>query len=1031
MHRITLLKTDKLNVMRKLMYLLILLMAANFSFAQQKELTGTVTSSDGAPLAGITVQTGASTVVTDANGKFSINAAPGNTITFSSAGKKTATYKVKGGDTEISMQMENDAQNLDEVVVVGYTTEKKKDLKGAITVVKMNVVLKETNANLATSLQGRIPGLEISTDGAPGSGVKINLRGLASFNNNTPPLYIIDGVPTYDFNGLNPNDIESLQVLKDAASAAIYGARGSSGVIVITTKKGKSKEARVTIDAYYGTKTRLKTLDMLNAQEFGEVLFQGYTNDGVTPNDPIYGNGSTPVIPPFLDPPNNTTPSANTNWQKEVFRPATNMSYNVGVSKAADKSNFYLGANYTREDGLAKETFYDRLTVRMNSAFKVGKSITLGQNLSVGYLTGNRENEARALEAAVVQLPIIPLKDNLGNWAGPFSSLGDYRNPLGDLTRYKNNISKGYRAFGDVYMDVTIVKGLTYHAAMAIDLIKSGLKFFNGRYVMGRFSSDDNSLTQNENSSTSLTATHTLNYSLTIGKNDISALAGYEWINNKSYGISASARSFFIENPAFIYLGAGTPSGNGGGGAEYGLIGQFGKINYGYDGKYLLSASLRRDGSSRFGKENRYGTFPAISGAWRINQESFFNKSKFSSKISDLKLRASWGQNGNDNIRDYNYATFYAPSINYANYDIFGLNSVTSWDNATGFAVSGIGNPLTKWEAVEQTNIGLDLGLFNNRLYITADYYIKKSKDLLYQAQLPAVVGEGVRPFINVGNIKNSGLEMLISYKGPSKGKFNYNFDLSFTSNKNKVLSVGLDGNDIQYPGQHIIKKGLPIAEFFGYINDGIFQDQAEVDKHANQDGKGVGRLRFRDVNGDGVVNADDRTTLGSPLAKVLMGLNANFSYGNFDAALFFDSKFGNKIWDGSKTFTDFLGYTANHGRVLLDAWSPTNTGSSIPALSNNNANFDKQNSSYFVSDGSFVRLKSVVLGYSIPKSLINKVHIDNFRFFVQAQNLFAITPFKGYDYETLNAGLGSLGVSSITDYPHSRAITFGLNLGF
>lgn len=705
------------------------------------------------------------------------------------------------------------------------------------------------------------------------------------------------------------------------------------------------------------------------------------------------------------------------------------MGYNVGIGKSVDKSSFFLGASYNREDGLAKYTFYDRLTTRFNSSFKIGNKITVGENLSLAYLRGNRENEGRVLEAAVIQLPIIPLKDNLGNWAGPFSSLGDFRNPLGDLYRYKDNISQGYRAFGNVYTDIEIVKGLVYHGAMALDLIKSGLKFFNPRYVMGRFSSNDNSLSQTENSATNLTATHTLTYSFSYRKHDVQALAGYEWINNKSSFITASARSFFVENRDFIYLGAGTPLSNGGGGAEYGLIGQFGKINYNYNNKYLASASIRRDGSSRFGKTNRYGVFPAFSLAWKVSEEDFF--SPFSSTVSDFKLRATWGKNGNDNIRDYNYATFYAPSIDYANYDVFGLNNVTNWNGATGFVVSGIGNPLTKWEAVQQTNIGFDLGILKNRIYISADYYIKKSNDLLYQAQLPATVGEGVRPFINVGNIKNQGIELLVSYKGPQRKKLNYGLDFTLTSNRNKVLSVGLDGNDVQYPGPHIIKKGLPIAEFFGYINDGIFQNQGEVEKHAKQDGKRVGGLRFRDVNGDGVVNADDRTTLGSPLAKMLLGLNANLTYGNFDASLFIDSRLGNKIWDQSKWNTDFLGYTSNHSKALLDAWSPTNKDSKIPALTNNNASFDKVGSSYFVSDGSYARLKNITLGYSFSKSLAQKAGLTRLRAYVQADNLFTITSFKGYDYETLNGDLGSMGVIYINAYPHTKGVSVGLNLGF
>jgi TonB-dependent starch-binding outer membrane protein SusC len=1013
--------------MRNLIQLLLILLITNIAVGQRKQVTGTVTNSNGEPLSGVSVQTKNATTVTDAAGKFFIDVSNDEKVVFSHSGMKSTEVNITGNAPLGTIRMEDDPQNLDEIVVTGYTSEKKRDLKGAVTVVKMEDALKETNANLLTSLQSRVPGLVINTDGAPGSGATINLRGLASFNNNTPPLFIIDGVPTYDFNGLSPNDIESLQVLKDAASAAIYGARASSGVIVITTRKGKSKSAQVTFDAFYGVRTRRNKVDMLSAEEYGKALWQGYVNDGVVPSDPIYGNGIDPVVPAFIDA-SQTTPSANTDWQKEVFQPANNMAFNLGIGKSADKSNFYFGVNYNKEEGLAKYTFYDRLTARVNTAFKIGDRITIGENLSIGYLRGNRENEGRVLESAVIQLPIIPLKDNLGNWAGPHSSLGDFRNPLGDLFRFKDNISQGYRAFGNAYVDVEIIKGLTYHGSIALDLTKSGLKFFNARYVMGRFSSNDNSLTQNENSNTNLTATHTLTYNLAKGDHDLQVLAGYEWINNKNYSLTATSKSFFLENPDYIYLGAGTPLSNGGGGSEYGLIGQFGKVNYGWKDRYLISASVRRDGSSRFGKSERYGVFPAISAAWKIYEEEFITLPQ---GITDLKIRASWGRNGNDNIRDYNYATFYAPSIDYANYDVFGQNNVSNWAGATGFIVSGLGNPNTKWEGVEQTNIGIDVGLFNSRMYISADYYVKKSNDLLYQAQLPSTVGEGVRPFINVGNIKNSGIEMMISYKGANKGKLNYNVDFTFTSNKNKVLSVGVDGKDIQYPGQHIIRQGLSLGEFYGYINDGIFQNQKEVDDHAAQDGKAIGRLRFRDLNDDGIVNADDRTTLGSPLAKVIMGLNSNISYAGFDLSVFIDSRLGNKIWDQSKWNLDFLGYTSNHSRRVLDAWSPTNTNSKIPALTNANASFDKQNSSYYVSSGSFVRLKSIVLGYSVPKKFLRSLKMSNLRIFVQAQNILTLTPFDGYELETLNADLTTLGVSYINAYPHTKGVTTGLNLSF
>ena len=361
MHKINLPKTNKLKSMRKIRYVIILLLLGNISLAQQKQVNGTVTGKvDGTALEGVSVQSTINSAVTDANGKFSINASPGTMLTFSFAGKKTYQYKVTNSGEPVSVQLENDVQNLDEVVVVGYTTEKKKDLKGAVTVVKMTDVLKESNANLFASLQGRVPGLNVSTDGAPGGGTFVNIRGLSSINNNTPPLLIIDGVPTYDFNGLSPNDIESLQVLKDAASAAIYGARASSGVIVITTKKGKSKKAQVTFDGYYGSKTRRGKLDMLDALQYGQTYWTAYQNDnnGNTPNDATYGSGAQPIIPAYIDPPGNTTPAGNTDWQKETFQPANNMSYNLGVSQAAERSNFYFGVNYNREEGLAVKTFY-------------------------------------------------------------------------------------------------------------------------------------------------------------------------------------------------------------------------------------------------------------------------------------------------------------------------------------------------------------------------------------------------------------------------------------------------------------------------------------------------------------------------------------------------------------------------------------------------------------------------------------------------------------------------------------------------
>lgn len=1009
--------------MRCLKLMLAFLLFGSVSWAQQRPIDGKVLRKDNRqPLAGVTVETKKQTVITDEKGNFSLTAQPGETYSVSFIGFKkiTATVPANG---EISLELENDVQNLDEVVVVGYTTERKKDLKGAVTVLKVGETLKETNANLLVSLQGRVPGLTVTTDGAPGSGTSINIRGIASILGNIQPLYVVDGVPTYDINGISPNDIESLQVLKDAASAAVYGARGSTGVIVITTKKGKTRNAQVSLDAFYGVKTLRNSIDMLNAQEYGEVLWQQKKNDGFPLADDVYGTGPTPTIPQFLDDAK-TLPAGNVNYLKEVYQPAANYAINLGISKAADKSSFFLGANYNKEEGLAKYTMYERLTLRANSSYKIGNRITIGENLSIGYLTGNREAETRTIESAIFQYPIIPLKDNLGNWGGPVKNLGDRLSPIGQLYLNKDNKNRGWRTFGNVFADVEILKGLTYRASFAVDVINSGFKGFYPKYVMGRFTQTVNSLSQNSANTLNLTATHTLTYNWSKGKHDVQVLAGYEWIHNQFQEMHITRRNFATENINYQYLNGGSTLLDGNGSAtEYGLIGSFAKLDYKFNDRYLVAGSVRRDGSSRFGPLNRYGYFPAVSAAWRVIEEGFLKHSSIANTISDLKVRVSWGQNGNDGIPDYTYSTNYLSNPDYSFYDITGSNSGA----VVGYYAYQIGNSKVKWEATEQTNIGLDLGLFNNRLYVTADYYIKTAKDLLYPALTPGVQGEGRPPFINVGDIRNKGLELLVSYRNDNKSKLKYNLDLSFTSNKNKAISVGDDGDDIREINHARIIKGQPLGVFYGYIADGIFKSQKELDEHAEQSGKGLGRIRYRDVNGDGKITPDDRTYLGSPYAKFTAGLNAAFTYDNFDLTLFFDASVGNKIYDEIYATASNTFYNSNHSKDLLDAWSPTNTDSDIPMVTSNNTNDELRTSTFYLDDASFVRLKSAVIGYTLPKNILSKVKMSKLRVFVQAQNLFTITGFKGYDYETL----GFSGVLGQGQYAHSKAITFGINAAF
>jgi TonB-dependent starch-binding outer membrane protein SusC len=1009
--------------MRKIAYFLILLFFSLCVRAQERRITGKVIDQQtNEAIAGATVAVKGTNSATqsDGGGNFTLSVPNDNAILIVSyVGMETEEIRI-GNQNNLSVSLTSSSANLNEVVVTGYTTERKKDLKGAVAVVKIGEAMKETNANLLVSLQGRVSGVNIVTDGAPGSGTQINIRGISSILGDVQPLYVIDGVPTKDISNISPNDIESMQIMKDAASAAIYGARGANGVVVITTKTGKSSKVKVTLDAFYGVKKLRGNADMLNAIEYGQVLWQQKKNDNQPLTDAVYGTGPSPVIPAFIDDAG-TIPSGNVDYIKEVYRPANNMAINLGVAKAAEKSSFYFGININREEGLAKYTLYDRATVRMNSSFKVSNRITVGENLSIGYTATNREPEGRTLEGALFEYAIIPLKDNLGNWGGPVKNLGDRLNPLGQLYLNKDNKTRSWRTFGNVYTDILLAKGLTYHSSFAADIINGGFKGFTNTYTMGRFIRSNNSLNQNTNSTLNLTATNTLTYQLQKGNHDIQALAGYEWINNKFGSFFVIRSGFPLENPDNQFLNGGTALDDANGNNnEYGLIGTFGKINYAYAGKYLFSASLRRDGSSRFGPENRYGTFPAVSGAWRISEETFFQN--ILKNVSDLKLRASWGKNGNDGIPNYTYATNYSPNVDYSYYDLLGTNGAAQ----VGYYSTQIGNPSVKWESSVQTNIGLDLGLFNNRFSLTADYYIKRTDDLLYPALTPGARGEGSPPFINVGDIKNSGIELMASYRKSSSG-LNYNFDLTFTSIKNRVLKVGKDGNDIRTTARGRIIKGQPVFVFYGHVAEGLFKTQEDVTKHAQQTGKAPGRIRYKDVNADGKIDQNDRTYLGSPFPKFTTGLNAGLSYHDFDVTVFIDANVGNKIYDEIRPTQNTLFFNSNHSRDLLNAWTETNTNSDIPKLTSLNSNDENRTSSFYLKDGSYVRLKSAVIGYNFPKNILDKVHITNFRIFIQGENLFEITKFDGFDFEPSNFE----GRLTQQLFPHSRAVTVGLNVGF
>ncbi|UOQ98358.1 TonB-dependent receptor [Hymenobacter sp. 5317J-9] len=988
-------------------------------------VSGRVTAADGSGLPGVTVlEKGTNNGTTsDVSGAYSLGVQPNATLVFSSIGMKTQEVPATSG-SPLNLTLAADTRALDEVVVVGYQTKRKADLTGSIAVLDVSQALKETNANLLTSIQGRLPGVTVSTDGAPGSNTSINIRGLGSINNNSP-LYVVDGVPAPNIDGLNPFDIETFQVLKDAAAASIYGARSSNGVILITTKKGKSQRVQVTLDAYYGTKTRRNHLDMLNAQQYGDVLFQGLKNDGLPQRDDVYGAGPNAVVPQFLDDAK-TIPAGDVDYQKEVYRPAQNQNYNVGISKASEQSTFFLGLNYNREEGLAKYTDFQRITARVNTSFNLADRLTVGENLLVSNFGRVDNPEGRTLESILYQNPIIPLYDNAGNFGGPVKNLGDRLSPLGQLYRARDNRKNTWRTFGNVFANLKLVKGLTWNNSVGVDANFFRFKNFEPRFTEGRFITTDNFLTESQFQALNTIYTSTLNYNWTSGKHSVQALLGYERIHNRFEAFDARAKGFFLETPDFRYLDAGsTVQSAHGGGAENALISQFARLDYGFRETYLLSATVRRDASSRFGPANRHAVFPAFSAAWRAINESFLKDNGY---LTDLKFRASWGRNGNQEIGDYTAATFYASRPDFSNYDLAGGNGAAR----LGFITTQIGNQNIKWETAEQLNFGIDLGALDNRLTLTADYFVKNTKDLLVNPVLLATYGEGAAPFINAGSVRNRGLEMILSYRSKAENAFQYGADFNFTHIRNEVIALGEDGKSEIIGGVSRIAPGQPLGAFYGYVADGLFRSTEEVTAHADQPGKAIGRIRYKDLNGDGVIDVKDRQYIGSPFPDYTLGLNLTAGYKGFDLAAFWDASVGNDIYDFNKSNTDFLYFNSNHGTGLLTAFSAQNPDSNIPALTTINTNDELRASSYFISKGSYLRLKSLVLGYSLPQSLTGKLSgLSRVRFYVQGQNLLNFTSFKGLDYEVLNGGTLETGVLRQTAYPHSKSLTVGANVTF
>lgn len=1018
----------------------------------QQTITGNVKDeSTNEPLPGVNVVIKGTTngTVTDANGDFSIVGEADDILVFSFVG--FATQEIAIGDrTEISLNLTPDLQTLEQVVVVGYTTARKKDLTGAVSAVDLDEIEDQPAGNIMKNIQGRVPGVLVTGNGRPGDGgAAIRIRGTASPFSNADPLYVIDGVPTQGgMHEVNPNDIETMQVLKDAAAASIYGARAANGVIIITTKKGRDG-ARVNFKSNISLQQFHTEMDPLNTEQRARVYWQARVNDGQVGDDAnidnnLYrfdwnGDYANPVLNniyfrEFIDV-NNTMRPANTNWFEEVTAPSVMQDYNVSVSDGNDRGNFLFSLGYFDHDGVVKESNFRRISGRMNSEYKLfdGK-LKIGENLALTDQRGNQVNDEaqNIMFLSLIKQSIIPVRTADGTgWGGPVAGTTDRHNPVRLIEDKKQNVSQFNRILGNTFVELTPVTNLTLRSSLGVDYNFFNYRVLDKEFVSGSISGEDK-LINIANHYGSLTWTNTAVYDLTTGKNVFKFLLGSESITFKNNSFSASREDFVSQDYDYTYLDNGTGEMQANGFASaWALQSYFGRVDYTFNDKYLASFTLRRDGSSRFGANNRFANFPAASIGWRISEEPFM--SGLAGTVSDLKLRASWGQNGNQSINEtaqYTifrsvYATkslFTAEQDNGTAYDITGGNTGTL---PSGFTRLQSQNLNLKWETTTQTNFGLDYGFFDNRLTGSVDYFIKETTDFLYLRRGLGAQGEGANQWVNVAGIsQNSGLEFAANYQN-NLGPVGISVTGNFATLRNKMRDLPAEILS-QYPGNgaDITIEGRNFASIYGFIADGLFQTDEEVAAHAAQTGAAPGRIRYKDLNDDNVIDEKDQTFIGIPMPDFTYGANFDITYRNFDFNIFLQGVSGGVLYNDQKIYTDFASQWvgSNWGSRLLDAWSPSNTDSDIPALTLNDNNNEGRRSTYYLESLSYLKLRNVTIGYTLPSAVADKVKMRNARFFLQGQNLLT---FKSKDStipdpETPNG-----------QFPIPRVYTAGINVTF
>jgi TonB-linked SusC/RagA family outer membrane protein len=983
---------------------------------QSIQVTGTVSGSDtDESLPGVNILVKGTTIgtATDMDGNFTLNVpGPDAVLVFSFIGYTSLERRV-GNATTFNITLNPDQESLSEVVIVGYGTQERATVTSAISSVSSEQIRQLPVPNVASAIQGRAAGVSVTNAGAPGTNPIVRVRGIGTVGNNDP-LYVIDGIPAGGLNEINTADIESVEVLKDASAAAIYGSRAANGVILITTKKGKVGTPKVTVDSYVGTQSAWRTLDLLGREDY-----LAFGRD-------LLGNAGDP--PPQRFDEMGELANVETDWQAEMFRPATIQDHNVGISGGTESVIYNLSVGYFGQEGIMRGTDFERFSFRSNTEFKISKRVTVGQTLTVAYSSRNNEpftGGRTQLEHMVKSVPYIPVRDEsrLGGFRSPDRVDGsDPENPVLNA-ELRTNRTQEYKILGTAYLNVEILEGLNYKFLVGTDLALGTTNEYTPRFRSGDFHEQPFAVIgQNRFSFFSPLVSNQLSYNKSIGKHNFDVLGVIEQQTFLSTTLGGSGQNF-LTNEIRELQGVQNQTVNSNK-IEYALISYLGRVNYNFDQKYLFSASIRRDGGSRFGPNSKWGTFPSVSAGWRVSEEPFMQNL---TGVSDLKIRASYGETGNDQIGNY----VYQATINSNFFYPFG------GAQSPGSTISALANPDLRWETTIMKNIGFDLGLFNDRFNLSFEWFDNTTEGMILGVPIPPSLGYDGAPVSNVGTVMNRGIELELGYRKYT-GDFQFSIDGNIGFVRNELLSLGtgntIFGPDFQGDPMTFTEEGRPIAYFFGWETDGLFQIGDET---AQQENASAGDIRFVDVNGDGVIDGNDRTFLGHYLPDFTYGLNFSANYRNFDLNMFIQGVYGNQIFNLLRFHTEGMTRLFNASTVVLDRWTPENPNTDVPRAINGDPNRNARASSRWIEDGSFLRLKNISLGYNVPEAFLNQISkgsISSVRVYVSGLNLLTFTNYTGFDPEIaartgINNTLGQ-GID-YGQFPAARTIMGGLQLSF